>query len=243
MVTKPSASAGLIRFAGGGLPGFERNPRLTLDARASRLGNREPLPADPLAAGDIRRADLESARVKDFLPDSLLDRIEAPLGEANGLPNAAYVCGEFFGLEQRYLFRRSWVSAGRADEIRGRGDIKPDSRASPLSGSGPTSIPTSSSPGATKTPNTTPCAHKIHQAIISSRQEQVGLAGREPSRHERAGRPRRGWPGFAQMPPVWRAQAGNCAFAPAPTSNTSPEIRAACGPQRKRTQSPIRDGS
>ena len=66
-----------------------------------------------------------SARVKDFLPDSLFDRLEAPLAEATGLPNAAYVCDEFFGLEQRYLFRRSWVLAGRADEIRGRGDIKP----------------------------------------------------------------------------------------------------------------------
>lgn len=68
---------------------------------------------------------MESARVKDFLPDSLLDRLEAPLGAATGLPNAAYVSDEFFGLEQRYLFRRSWVLAGRADEIRGHGDIKP----------------------------------------------------------------------------------------------------------------------
>ena len=58
---------------------------MTLDARASRLGNREPLPADPLAEGDSRRVDLESARVKDFLPDSLLERLEAPRALARSL--------------------------------------------------------------------------------------------------------------------------------------------------------------
>ena len=37
---------------------------------------------------------MESARVKDFLPDPLLDRLEAPLGEATGLPNVV-VAAEF----------------------------------------------------------------------------------------------------------------------------------------------------
>ena len=64
-------------------------------------------------------------RVAQFLPDALLARLDAPLAEATGLPNAAYTSAEYLELEQLYLFRRGWILAGLADEIPEPGDIKP----------------------------------------------------------------------------------------------------------------------
>ena len=58
-----------------------------------------------------------SAQVEQFLPRELLERIDRPLGEATSLPNEAYTSRGFFDLEQRYLFRRTWVLAGYAHEL------------------------------------------------------------------------------------------------------------------------------
>lgn len=63
--------------------------------------------------------------VGQFLPDSLIERINRPLGEATCLPNDAYTSQTFFELEQRYLFRRTWVLAGYAHELAEPGDMKP----------------------------------------------------------------------------------------------------------------------
>jgi choline monooxygenase len=65
------------------------------------------------------------ARVREFLPDALVERINRPLGEATCLPNAAYTSQAFFELEQRYLFRRTWVVAGYAHEVSEPGDMMP----------------------------------------------------------------------------------------------------------------------
>ena len=66
-----------------------------------------------------------AAEVEHFLPDELLARINAPIGEATCLPNAAYTSAAFFELEQRYLFRRTWMLAGYAHELTESGDMVP----------------------------------------------------------------------------------------------------------------------
>ena len=63
--------------------------------------------------------------VENFLSSELIERINRPLGEATCLPNDAYVSPEFFALEQRYLFRRTWVLAGSAHELAAPGDMRP----------------------------------------------------------------------------------------------------------------------
>ena len=54
-----------------------------------------------------------------------LARLDAPLGEAAGLPNAAFTSEAFFALEQARLFARSWLLAGFAHQIPDAGDIVP----------------------------------------------------------------------------------------------------------------------
>ncbi len=54
-----------------------------------------------------------------------LARLDAPLGEAAGMPNAAFTSEAFFALEQARLFARTWLLAGFAHEIPERGDIVP----------------------------------------------------------------------------------------------------------------------
>ena len=54
-----------------------------------------------------------------------LARLDAPLGEAAGMPNAAFTSEAFFALEQARLFARTWLLAGFAHEIPDPGDIVP----------------------------------------------------------------------------------------------------------------------
>ena len=61
----------------------------------------------------------------EFLPDELMARLDAPIAHSTGLPNAAYTSDEYLALEQRFLFRRSWMLVARVDELPDRGDIKP----------------------------------------------------------------------------------------------------------------------
>lgn len=58
-----------------------------------------------------------------FAPD-VLESIRKPVEEARGLPNEAFTSPEFLALENRTLFRRHWVFAGRQSEIPNAGDIK-----------------------------------------------------------------------------------------------------------------------
>jgi len=57
------------------------------------------------------------------LPD--LAAIEAPLGEARGLPNQAYTSDAYFRLERDRLWSRSWVAIGRASMTPKPGDVMP----------------------------------------------------------------------------------------------------------------------
>ena len=54
-----------------------------------------------------------------------LARLDAPLDEAAGLPNAAFTSDAFFALEQTRLFARTWVLAGFDHDIPDAGDIVP----------------------------------------------------------------------------------------------------------------------
>lgn len=66
-----------------------------------------------------------SEEVGRFLPPTLIERINRPLAAATGLPNDCYTSTTFFELEQRLIFRRSWVLAGFAHELRTPGDMVP----------------------------------------------------------------------------------------------------------------------
>ena len=63
--------------------------------------------------------------VRRFLTGDVVDRLGAPLAEARGLPNATFTSEEFFALERRLLFGRSWVFAGRAGAMPDAGDLRP----------------------------------------------------------------------------------------------------------------------
>jgi len=54
----------------------------------------------------------------------VLENIQKPIETARGLPNEAFVSPGFLELENKTLFRRHWVFAGRKSEIPNPGDIK-----------------------------------------------------------------------------------------------------------------------
>lgn len=59
-----------------------------------------------------------------FGPDAL-DRVVRPIESATGLPARAYTDAAAFDLEQRTLFRSSWVGVAFAEDIPGTGDALP----------------------------------------------------------------------------------------------------------------------
>ncbi|MEM7506727.1 MAG: aromatic ring-hydroxylating dioxygenase subunit alpha [Pseudomonadota bacterium] len=58
------------------------------------------------------------------LTSDTLKNIGKPIAEARGLPNEAFTSAAFLELENRTLFRRKWVFAGRQSEIPESCDIK-----------------------------------------------------------------------------------------------------------------------
>ena len=66
-----------------------------------------------------------AADPRSFLPDEVLADLSREAGEARGLPNAAFTTDAFLALENRYLFSRSWVFAGRASAVSNPGDVEP----------------------------------------------------------------------------------------------------------------------
>jgi hypothetical protein len=48
----------------------------------------------------------------EAVTDSVLEGMTATVGEAKGLPNAAFTDPAFLELERKHLFARSWVFAG-----------------------------------------------------------------------------------------------------------------------------------
>ena len=67
----------------------------------------------------------DAAGVRRYLTEDVVACLDAPILEARGLPNAAFVSDDFFALERRTLFARSWVFAGRAGDLAAAGDLRP----------------------------------------------------------------------------------------------------------------------
>lgn len=62
--------------------------------------------------------------MQQFFSEETLSNLKKPMETARGLPNEAFVDPGFMDLENRTLFRRKWVFAGRKSEIPNPGDIK-----------------------------------------------------------------------------------------------------------------------
>ena len=67
--------------------------------------------------------DLKAAR--RHLGSDILERIAEPTESACGLPNEAFTSAEFLELENRLLFRRTWMCAGFVHELGAPGSIRP----------------------------------------------------------------------------------------------------------------------
>ena len=47
--------------------------------------------------------------VEEIIGKEHIAALRRPIGDARGLPGAAYTCEEFFELEQERMFRRTWM--------------------------------------------------------------------------------------------------------------------------------------
>ncbi len=63
--------------------------------------------------------------LSDFFDSDLDARLNQPTEDGSSLPNAAYTSDDFFALEQQTVFRKTWVFAGFAHQIKGVGDLLP----------------------------------------------------------------------------------------------------------------------
>ncbi len=68
-------------------------------------------------------SDVEAAR--GIISDAVLEKLNAPIEEVRGLPNAAFLSEAFFELEKKHLFPRTWAFAGAASDIPNVGDARP----------------------------------------------------------------------------------------------------------------------
>lgn len=59
------------------------------------------------------------------ISDAVLEKLEGPVEEVRGLPNAAFTSEAFFELEKRHLFPRTWAFAGAASDVPNIGDARP----------------------------------------------------------------------------------------------------------------------
>ena len=73
----------------------------------------------------MRTMDTFTSSVERYVPQRLVENINRPLGEATGLPNESYTSKTFFELEQRLIFRRTWVLAGYTHQLAQAGDMLP----------------------------------------------------------------------------------------------------------------------
>ena len=60
-----------------------------------------------------------------FITRDMVDRLNAPVGQAEGLPPAVYYDEEFWRLEQRRLFGRGWIAAAFVSDVPEPGDVFP----------------------------------------------------------------------------------------------------------------------
>jgi len=67
----------------------------------------------------------ESSPFPGLSSEHILSRLEGPLDNVRGLPNAAFTAQSFFELERDSVFSRGWSFAGRASTVPALGDIQP----------------------------------------------------------------------------------------------------------------------
>jgi choline monooxygenase len=70
-------------------------------------------------------APLDEPALRRVFGSEVRAALAAPVDAARGLPNEAFTSQEFFRLEQRRLFARTWVFAGRAGDMSAAGDVCP----------------------------------------------------------------------------------------------------------------------
>ena len=63
--------------------------------------------------------------VRSVLTRDVLANMDRDMEQARGLPNAAFTSEEFFALEQKYLFSRTWTFAGLQSDVPDVGDVRP----------------------------------------------------------------------------------------------------------------------
>jgi len=63
--------------------------------------------------------------VQELLGKPAIEALKRPIGQAFGLPGAAFTSDAFFDLEKEALFPRTWAVAGVASDIPKPGDAKP----------------------------------------------------------------------------------------------------------------------
>ena len=67
---------------------------------------------------------MTNSELTSFVTESDLEMLNRPVGEARGLPGAAYGA-RFYQLEQQRLFPRQWCVAGFECDIPQPGDVRP----------------------------------------------------------------------------------------------------------------------
>ena len=68
---------------------------------------------------------MPSGDVTALFDKDLEHRLNLPTEEGSALPNMAYTSSEFFALEQKVLFRNTWVFAGFGHQLTKKGDMFP----------------------------------------------------------------------------------------------------------------------
>ena len=61
----------------------------------------------------------------EFFDDDLFNRLNQPTDEGSALPNSAYTSEAYYKLEQQRVFRRTWVFALFAHQLKNTGDMVP----------------------------------------------------------------------------------------------------------------------
>ena len=78
---------------------------------------------DFFGTADVNQAALK--HVTDILGEDGLSQVFAPIDQASGLPNVAYVSDDWLALEHKHLFAKNWMFVAASAEIPNVGDIKP----------------------------------------------------------------------------------------------------------------------
>ena len=65
------------------------------------------------------------ARLESFISEADIEALYRPTGEARGLPASAYVDEEFWHLERKKLFPRTWMACAYESDVPEPGDVCP----------------------------------------------------------------------------------------------------------------------